>query len=121
MVQALIADMATEIAAARALVRELAETMDAGAPANRIASLAKYFASRAAKTAVANATEIFGGYALADEYPISMFKGFIEMLNVGEGSANVQRVLIAEDALGYKDANRASLPARRFRARAAAE
>lgn len=121
MVQALIADMASEIAAARALVRELAETMDAGRPANRIASLAKYFASRAAKTAVANATEIFGGYALADEYPISMFKGFIEMLNVGEGSSNVQRVLIAEDALGYKDANRASLPARRFRGRAAAE
>ncbi|GIL02681.1 MAG: acyl-CoA dehydrogenase [Alphaproteobacteria bacterium] len=121
MVQALIADMAAEIAAARALVRELADTMDAGQPANRIASLAKYFASRAAKTAVANATEIFGGYALADEYPISMFKGFIEMLNVGEGSANVQRVLIAEDALGYKDANRASLPARKFRAARAAE
>jgi isovaleryl-CoA dehydrogenase len=50
-----------------------------------------------------------------------MFKGFIEMLNVGEGSSNVQRVLIAEDALGYKDANRASLPARKFRPRAAAE
>ena len=81
----------------------------------RIASLAKYFASRAAKTAVANATEIFGGYALADEYPISMFKGFIEMLNVGEGSTNVQKVLIAEDALGFKDANRASMPARKFR------
>jgi isovaleryl-CoA dehydrogenase len=121
MVQALIADMAAEIAAARALVRELAGTMDAGAPANRIASLAKYVASRAAKTAVANATEIFGGYALADEYPIGMFKGFIEMLNVGEGSSNVQRVLIAEDALGYKDANRASLPARKFRTRTAAE
>lgn len=115
MVQALIADMAAEIAAARALVRELAETMEAGRPANRIASLAKYFASRAARTAAANATEIFGGYALADEYPISMFKGFIEMLNVGEGSSNVQRVLIAEDALGYKDANRASVPARKFR------
>jgi isovaleryl-CoA dehydrogenase len=119
LVQGLVADMVAEIAAARALVRELAETMDAGEPANRIASVAKYFASRAAKTAVANATEIFGGYALADEYPISMFKGFIEMLNVGEGSTNVQKVLIAEDALGFKDANRASIPARRFGARAA--
>ena len=58
---------------------------------------------------------LFGGYALADEYPISMFKGFIEMLNVGEGSTNVQKVLIAEDALGFKDANRASMPARKFR------
>jgi isovaleryl-CoA dehydrogenase len=119
LVQGLVADMVAEIAAARALVRELAETMDAGEPANRIASVAKYFASRAARTAVANATEIFGGYALADEYPISMFKGFIEMLNVGEGSTNVQKVLIAEDALGFKDANRASIPARRFSPRAA--
>jgi isovaleryl-CoA dehydrogenase len=119
LVQGLVADMAAEIAAARALVRELAEVMDAGEPANRLASLAKYFASRAAKTAVANATEIFGGYALADEYPISMFKGFIEMLNVGEGSQNVQKVLIAEDALGFKDANRASVPARKFRTLAA--
>lgn len=119
LVQGLVADMAAEIAAARALVRELAETMDAGEPANRIASLAKYVASRAAKTAVSNATEIFGGYALADEYPISMFKGFIEMLNVGEGSQNVQKVLIAEHALGFKDANRASVPARKFRPRAA--
>ncbi len=119
LVQGLVADMVAEIAAARALVRELAETMDAGLPANRIASVAKYVASRAAKTAVANATEIFGGYALADEYPISMFKGFIEMLNVGEGSTNVQKVLIAEDALGFKDANRASIPARRFPTKAA--
>ena len=119
LVQGLVADMVAEIAAARALVRELAETMDAGEPANRIASIAKYVASRAAKTAVANAAEIFGGYALADEYPISMYKGFIEMLNVGEGSQNVQRVLIAEDALGFKDADRASVPARGLRARKA--
>lgn len=115
MVQALIADMAAEIAAARALTRECAETMDAGRPANRVASLAKYVASRAARTAAAGAAEIFGGYALADGCPIAPYKGFIEMLNVGEGSANVQRVLIAEDALGYKDADRASMPARRFR------
>jgi isovaleryl-CoA dehydrogenase len=114
MVQALIADMAVEVNAARLLVRELAATMDAGQPANRAASHAKYFASRTAKNAAQAAREIFAGYALADEYPISMFAGFIDMLNVGEGSANVQRVLIAEDALGFKDANRASKPARRF-------
>lgn len=119
LVQALIADMAVEVGAARLLVRELAATMDAGAPANRIASHAKYFASRAAQNAARAAREIFAGYALADEYPIAMYAGFIDMLAVGEGSANVQRILIAEDSLGYKDANRASLPARRFRERAA--
>jgi alkylation response protein AidB-like acyl-CoA dehydrogenase len=115
LVQGLIADMAVEVHAARLLVQELAATMDAGLPANRAASHAKYFASRTAQNAARAAREIFAGYALADEYPISMFAGFIDMLAVGEGSANVQRVLIAQDALGQKDANRASLPARKFR------
>lgn len=116
LVQGLIADLVVEVEAARLLVGELAATMDAGRPANRIAARAKYFASRTAKNAAAAAREIFAGYALADEYPIAFFAGFIDMLAVGEGTANVQRVLIAEDALGFKDANRASLPARRFRA-----
>ncbi|MCC7281182.1 MAG: acyl-CoA dehydrogenase family protein [Acetobacteraceae bacterium] len=115
LVQGLIADLAVEVHAARLLVAELAATMDAGEPANRIASHAKYFASRTAKNAASAAREIFAGYALADEYPISFLAGFIDMLAVGEGTANVQRVLIAEDALGFKDANRASLPARKFR------
>jgi len=106
MVQQLIADMAVEVEAARALVEKLAATMQAEEPATRIASYAKYFASRAAKNAAAAAHEIFGGYALADDYPISMFTGFINMLNVGEGSSNVQRVLIANDALGWKSASR---------------
>ena len=120
LVQGLIADLAVEVHAARLLVQELAATMDAGLPANRVASHAKYFASRTAKNAAAVAREIFAGYALADDYPISFFAGFIDMLSVGEGTANVQRVLIAEDALGFKDANRASVPARKFRAGAAA-
>jgi isovaleryl-CoA dehydrogenase len=118
LVQGLVADMAVEVGAARLLVRELAATMDEGAPANRIASHAKYFASRAAQNAARSAREIFAGYALADEYPIALYAGFIDMLAVGEGSANVQRILIAEDALGYKDANRASVPARKLRAHA---
>jgi isovaleryl-CoA dehydrogenase len=119
LVQGLVADLAVEVNAARLLVRELAATMDAGEPANRIASHAKYFASRTANNAAATAREIFAGYALADEYPIRFFAGFIDMLTIGEGTANVQRVLIAEDALGFKDANRASLPARKFRGKAA--
>ena len=119
LVQGLIADLAVDVHAARLLVEELAATMDAGQPANRIASHAKYFASRTAKNAAAVAREIFAGYALADEFPISFFAGFIDMLSVGEGTANVQRVLIAEDALGFKDANRASMPARKFRKGAA--
>ena len=106
MVQQSIADMTVDIAAARLLVQRLGWTMDQGLPMTRIASHAKYFAQRAAKHAADSAAEIFGGYALADEYPISKLAAYIHMLNVGEGTANVQRILIAEDTLGLKDADR---------------
>ena len=106
MVQQAIADMTVNIAAARLMVERLGWTMDQGLPMTRTAAHAKYFAQRAAKHAADSAAEIFGGYALADEYPISKLAAYINVLNVGEGTANVQRVLIAEDALGLKDADR---------------
>jgi isovaleryl-CoA dehydrogenase len=106
MVQHQIADMAVSIEAARLLVRRAARLMDARRPATRAVSYAKYFAGQAAKQAAQAAAEIYGGYALADEYPISYYTAYVNMLNVGEGAPNVQRILIAEDALGYKDADR---------------
>lgn len=106
MVQHLIADMTVNIEAARLLVQRMAWLMDRGERVNRAASHAKYAAVEAAKHAAAAAAEIFAGYALADEYPIKKFTAYINMLAVGEGTANVQRILIAEDALGIKDANR---------------
>ena len=109
MVQQSIADMTVEIAAARMLVQRLGWTMDQGLPMTRIASHAKYFAQRVAKHAADATAEIFGGYALADEYPISKLAAYVNVLNVGEGTANVQRILIAEDALGFKDADRHSV------------
>ncbi len=110
MVQHMIADMAVNIDAARLLTQRTAWTMDQGAPANRAAAQSKYFASIAANHAARSAAEIFGGYALAADYPIAKLGAYINMLNVGEGAPAVQRILIAEDALGYKDANRAPPP-----------
>ena len=106
MVQQAIADMTVNVAAARLLVQRLGWTMDRGLPMTRVAAHAKYFAQRAAKHAADSAAEIFGGYALADEYPIGRLAAYVNVLNVGEGTANVQRVLIAEDALGIKNADR---------------
>ena len=106
MVQHLIADMTVHISAARLMVYRMAQLMDEGRAANRASSQAKYFASIAAKHAGQSAAEIFGGYALADDYLVSKLNGYINMLNVGEGAPAVQRILIAEDALGYKNANR---------------
>lgn len=106
MVQHQIADMVVNVEAARFMLWRMAWAMDRGHPATREAAQGKYLASLAAKHAAQAAAEIFGGYALADEYPIKKITAYVNMLNVGEGAPNIQRVLIAEDALGYKDANR---------------
>jgi isovaleryl-CoA dehydrogenase len=50
--------------------------------------------------------EVYGGTALTDEYPCKKLKAYVDRLTVGEGTENVQRIPIAEDTLGIKDANR---------------
>jgi len=106
MIQQRIADATVAVEAARLMAWRVGWTMDQGRTATRVASRAKYFATQAARLAGDTAREVFGGYALADEYPVRKLNAYIDMLTVGEGSENVQRILIAEDALGIKDANR---------------
>ena len=106
MIQQLIADMAVEIDAARLMTYQTGWLMDQGRAASRASSRAKYLAGRVAKQASFAVAEIYAGYALADEYPIAKLTAYINMLNVGEGTPNVQRILIAEDALGLKEADR---------------
>lgn len=115
MIQHLIADMATEVEAARLMTHRAAALADADRPFTGPISRAKYFASQTAKRAAAAATEIFGGYALAEEYRVGYLTAYVNMLNAGEGTANVQRILIAEDALGTRPADRHGIPPRRWR------
>jgi alkylation response protein AidB-like acyl-CoA dehydrogenase len=106
MIQSDIADMATAIEASRALIYETARRMDEGSPTNRLSAIAKYHASQTAKFCADKAQQIFGGYGIAAEYRVSRYRCFADMMFTGEGSANVQKILIAEDALGYKLADR---------------
>ena len=106
MIQSDIAEMAIAIEASRALLYETARHMDAGMPTNRLAAIAKFHASQTARLCADKAQQIFGGYGLATEYRVSRYKCFADLMYTGEGSANVQKVLIAEDALGYKVADR---------------
>jgi alkylation response protein AidB-like acyl-CoA dehydrogenase len=106
MIQSEIAEMAVAIEASRALVYKAALMMDQSLPSNRIAAIAKYHASQTAKMCADKAVQIFGGYGLAEEYPVSYYRSYSDMFFTGEGSANVQKVMIAEDALGYKQADR---------------
>ncbi len=106
MIQSEIAEMAVAIEASRALVYQTAEHMDADLPSNRLAAIAKYHASQTAKLVADKAQQIFGGYGLATEYRVSWLKSYADLFFTGEGTANVQKILIAEDALGYKIADR---------------
>jgi alkylation response protein AidB-like acyl-CoA dehydrogenase len=106
MIQPDIAEMAVVIEASRALVYKAAQYLDADLPSNRIAALAKYHASQTAKMVADKAQQVFGGYGLALEYPVSWLKSYADLFFTGEGTANVQNILIAEDALGYKVADR---------------
>ena len=106
MIQSDIAEMATAIEASRALVYKAASFLDRGLPSNRMAAIAKFHASQTAKLCADKAMQIFGGYGLAKEYRVSRLRSYADLFFTGEGSANVQKILIAEDALGYKLADR---------------
>ena len=106
MIQSDIAEMAVAIEASRALVYEAARYLDADLPSNRIAALAKFHASQTAKLVADKAQQVFGGYGLAAEYRVSWLKSYADLFFTGEGTANVQKIVIAEDALGYKVADR---------------
>jgi len=101
-----IADMSAEVAAARGLVAAAALRYDAGDIATRESSLAKYYAGEVCNRAAQATAEIFGGSAFSDEFPISTYLNYAKLWQTGEGSANIQALLIADDALGWKDMDR---------------
>lgn len=101
-----IADMVVEVAAARALVKIAAEKYDEGDIATRESSIAKFYAGEVGNRAAQATAEIFGGFAFSDEFPISTYLNYAKLWQTGEGSANIQAVLIADDALGWKRMDR---------------
>jgi glutaryl-CoA dehydrogenase (non-decarboxylating) len=106
MIKHQLADMVAEVAAASELVYKAARLYDQGATATRESSIAKYFVGEVCSRAAQSATEIFGGYAFSDELPISIYANYARLWQTGEGSANLQRILIADDALGWKSMDR---------------
>jgi short/branched chain acyl-CoA dehydrogenase len=94
-IQFKLADMATEIAAARHLVYHSAWLKDAGRPFAHEASIAKLYASELSRRAANEAVQIHGGYGFMDEFPISRFYRDQKVLEIGEGTNEVQRLVIA--------------------------
>jgi alkylation response protein AidB-like acyl-CoA dehydrogenase len=95
----MLADMATEISAARLLVRRAAALCDAGATFSREASMAKLFASEAAMRATTKAIQIHGGYGYTRDFPVERYFRDAKLCEIGEGTSEVQRMVIARDIL----------------------
>jgi len=95
-IQWMIADMATEIDAARLLVYRAAFLEDQQQPFSIEASMAKLFASEMAMRATRKAIQIFGGYGYTREYPVERYYRDIKLCTIGEGTSEVQRMVIAK-------------------------
>jgi glutaryl-CoA dehydrogenase (non-decarboxylating) len=104
MVQGMLADMLTGVEAARQLCWRVARLKDTGlARASYEASMAKLFASDVCMKAAEDAVQIHGGLGLAAESPVGRYFQEAKVLQIGEGSNQLQRALIAEYALGYRE------------------
>lgn len=93
-----IADLETMLHASRLLTYKAAHMKDAGAPMKEFkhaAAIAKLYATESAVTATRIATQVFGGYGFMEEYPVARFYRDAKVLEIGEGTSEVQRMLIA--------------------------
>jgi len=95
-IQFKLADMDTEIELARLMYYKAAWLQMQGKPYTREASMAKLFASETAKRAADQAVQIHGGYGFMDEYPVSRYWRSVKVNEIGEGTSEVQRLVIAK-------------------------
>src|SRR5207342_3188734 len=98
----MIADMATEIEAARALVWRAAWLKDQGRDYGLAAAEAKLFASEVSSRATNNAIQVHGGYGYVTDYPVERFMRDAKLTEIGEGTSQVQRLVIARRILGLR-------------------
>jgi len=104
--QDLIAQMIVHEEAARLLVYRAAWLADQNRPNNLEVSIAKYTAAEAAAYAADAALRILGAYGYSTEFPVERYYRDAKSYQIVEGSSNIQNLIIAQDALGYRRANR---------------
>jgi alkylation response protein AidB-like acyl-CoA dehydrogenase len=100
MIQATIANMAADIAAARLLTYHAAWQKDRGEPATRAISIAKLFAIEAATKAASEAVLLHGNRGYSNKYPVERYYRDIKGLQIYEGTNHIQRIIIARDLVG---------------------
>jgi alkylation response protein AidB-like acyl-CoA dehydrogenase len=98
-IQWMLADSRTELDAARLLIWRAAALADAGKPFGQEAAMAKLFASEAGSRACDRALQIHGGYGYINEFPVERYVRDIRVTRIGEGTSEVQRLVIARNML----------------------
>jgi alkylation response protein AidB-like acyl-CoA dehydrogenase len=102
-----LADHATRIEAARLLTYRAAFMKDQGQRMTRESSIAKLYASEAAVRAAEDAVQIHGGYGFVKDYPAEKFFRDVKLTTIGEGTSEIQRLVIARQLLGQSEKSRA--------------
>ena len=98
-IQHKLVDMATEIDAARLLIYRAAWMLDRGRRVTRESAMAKLFASEAAVRIANEAVQIHGGYGFIKDYPVEKFYRDAKLCTIGEGTSEIQRLVIARQLL----------------------
>ena len=98
----MVADMATEIEAARSLVWKAAWLKDQGRDYGLVAAEGKLFASEVSARATNAAIQVHGGYGYTTDYPVERFMRDAKLTEIGEGTSQVQRLVIARKILGLR-------------------
>jgi len=98
-IQLLLADMVTEIEAARLLVYQTARLKDRGVPFTRFSAMAKLMASTVAMRAADTAIQIHGGAGYMTDHPVERYFRDAKLMEIGEGTSQIQRLVIAREML----------------------
>lgn len=98
-IQLKLADMATKIEASRLLVRQAAEKKDRGERCDLEAGMAKLFASEACEDVALEAMRVLGGYGYTQEFPVERFYRDAPLMIIGEGTSEIQKLVIARNLL----------------------
>jgi alkylation response protein AidB-like acyl-CoA dehydrogenase len=92
-----LADMATQVEAARQLVLHAAALKDAGEPCLKEACMAKLFASEAAEQVASAAVQVLGGYGYVEDYPVEKIYRDVRVCQIYEGTSDIQRLIIGRE------------------------
>ncbi|SEP72174.1 butyryl-CoA dehydrogenase [Virgibacillus subterraneus] len=94
-----IADMATEVEAAKLLVYNVASLVERNLPCNKEASMAKMYASKTARKAAIEAVQVYGGYGYTEDYPVERLFRDAKVTEIYEGTNEIQHIVIAKNLL----------------------